>query len=142
MKGLRPLHASQEFKRDFFDNLKPFGECAHQLSLPATPDSHIHLRPRGSGQRSWTQGRAQHDQGGKQKANGGKLAFIRAVQAFTCHGVSSGSAAFQFKPTDFYVTHRFFVTFLVRPALLPYGKRGFRAAIYKIARPQPPAAAL
>ena len=31
-------------------------------------------------------GRAQHDQGGKQKANGGKLAFIRAVQAFTCHG--------------------------------------------------------
>ena len=62
------------------------GECAHQLSLPATPDSHIHLRPRGSGQRSWTQGRAQHDQGGKQKANGGKLAFIRAVQAFTCHG--------------------------------------------------------
>ena len=53
-----------------------------------------------------------------------------------------GSAAFQFKPPDFYVTHRFFVTFLVRPALLPYGKRGFRAAIYKIARPQPPAAAL
>ena len=31
-------------------------------------------------------GRAQHDQGGKQEANGGKLAFIRAVQAFTCHG--------------------------------------------------------
>ena len=29
-------------------------------------------------------GRAQHDQGGKQEANGGKLAFIRAVQAFTC----------------------------------------------------------
>ena len=36
----------------------------------------------------------------------------------------------------------FFDSFLVRPALLPYGKRGFRAAIYKIARPQPPAAAL
>ncbi|MCI5767274.1 MAG: hypothetical protein MR219_11615, partial [Clostridiales bacterium] len=23
MKGLRPLHASQELKRDFFDNLRP-----------------------------------------------------------------------------------------------------------------------
>ena len=53
-----------------------------------------------------------------------------------------GSAACQFKTSNVYVTHRFFVTFLVRPALLPYGKRGFRAAIYKIARPQPPAAAL
>ena len=29
---------------------------------------------------------AKPDQGGKQEANGGKLAFIRAVQAFTCHG--------------------------------------------------------
>ena len=53
-----------------------------------------------------------------------------------------GSAAFQFNPIDFHVTYRFFVSFLVRPALLPYGKRGFRAAICKIARPQPPAAAL
>ena len=33
-------------------------------------------------------GRAAHDQGGKQEANGGKLAFIRAVQAFTCHGAA------------------------------------------------------
>ena len=56
--------------------------------------------------------------------------------------MEGGSAAFQFYSFDFYVTNRFFVTFLVRPALLPYGKRGFRAAIYKIARPQPPAAAL
>ena len=53
-----------------------------------------------------------------------------------------GSAASHFNSTDFHVTHRFFVSFPVRPALLPYGKRGFRAAIYKIARPQPPAAAL
>ena len=29
---------------------------------------------------------AKPDQGGKQEANGGKLAFIRAVQAFSCHG--------------------------------------------------------
>ena len=39
-------------------------------------------------------------------------------------------------------TAAFFDSFHVRPALLLYGKRGFRAAIYKIARPQPPAAAL
>ena len=31
-------------------------------------------------------GLAKPDRGGKQEANGGKLAFIRAVQAFTCHG--------------------------------------------------------
>ena len=31
-------------------------------------------------------GLAKPDQGGKQEANGGKLAFLRAVQAFTCHG--------------------------------------------------------
>ena len=60
-----------------------------------------------------------------------------------CHGGRQVARATpSFHPIDFHVTHRFFVTFLVRPALLPYGKRGFRAAIYKIARPQTPAAAL
>ena len=60
-----------------------------------------------------------------------------------CHGGRQVARATpSFHPIDFHVTHRFFVTFLVRPALLPYGKRGFRAAIYKSARPQPPAAAL
>ena len=49
----------------------------------------------------------------------------------------------QFNTNSFYGHNAaFFGTFLVRPALLPYGKRGFRAAICKIARPQPPAAAL
>ena len=33
-------------------------------------------------------GLAKPDQGGKQEANGGKLAFLRAVQAFTCHGAA------------------------------------------------------
>ena len=42
-------------------------------------------RPRGSGQRSWTQGVRSTTEGGKQEANGGKLAFVRAVQAFSCH---------------------------------------------------------
>ena len=70
--------------------------------------------PRGSGQRSWTRGRAQHDQGGKQEANGGKLAFIRVVQAFSCHGCLLARPAFQFYSSSFYVTHRFFVSFLTQ----------------------------
>ena len=44
---------------------------------------------------------AKPDQGGKQEANGGKLALIRAVQAFTCHGASSSGAAFQFYSSSF-----------------------------------------
>ena len=91
---------------------KPFGESTFQLSpIAAQRFCSYSTRPRGSGQRSWTPGRAQHDQGGKQEANGGKLAFIRAVQAFTCHGAQNGSPAFQFNSIDFHVTHRFFVTF-------------------------------
>ena len=39
-------------------------------------------------------GLAKPDQGGKQEANGGKLAFIRAVQAFTCHGGGQGHFLF------------------------------------------------
>ena len=50
-------------------------------------------------------------EGGKQEANGGKLAFIRAVQAFSCHGCLLARPALQFYFSSFYVTHRFFVTF-------------------------------
>ena len=81
-------------------------------------------------------------EGEKGRSARAELAPDRAIQVFPCHGVSSANVASQFYSIDFYVTHRFFGTFLVRPALLPYGKRGFLAAIYKIARPQPPAAAL
>ena len=61
---------------------------------------------------------------------------------FPATGQISSNAAKQLNSISFHVTHRFFGTFLVRPALLPYGKRGFRAAICKIARPQPPTATL
>ena len=51
-------------------------------SIPA-PNPH----PRGSGQRSWTAGLAKPDRRGKNaEADGGKLAFIRAVQVFPCRG--------------------------------------------------------
>ena len=91
-----------------------------------------------AGRKGW---RSQTE-GEKGRSARAELAPDRAIQVFPCHGVSSANVASQFYSIDFYVTHRFFGTFLVRPALLPYGKRGFLAAIYKIARPQPPAAAL
>ena len=76
------------------------------LRLIPTPNH----RPRGTliaDQR----GRAQHDQGGKQEANGGKLAFIRAVQAFTCHG-TGGQGHSQFYSIDFYVARSLLWYFL------------------------------
>ena len=51
--------------------------CAKAPQLLNAPPWHADFNRRGL---------AKPDQGGKQEANGGKLAFIRAVQAFTCHG--------------------------------------------------------
>ena len=65
-------------------------------------------------------GLASPAQGGKQEANGGKLAFIRAVQAFTCHGgIQVARATPSFHPIDYYVTHRFFVSFLTQERNVP-----------------------
>ena len=97
-------------------------------------------RTRGSGQRSWTQGWRSQTEGESRKRteesllSSGRFRLSPATQCALCLPV-----LFQqlLRPQG-----RFFVSFLVRPALLPCGKRGFRAAIYKITRPQPPAAAL
>ena len=98
-------------------------------------------RPRGSGQRSWTPGRAQHDRRGKAGSERRKACFHPGGSGF--HLPRNARSASQFYSSSFHDHNAaFFDSFLVRPALLPYGKRGFRAAIYKIARPQPPAAAL
>ncbi len=72
-------------------------------------------------------GLAKPDQGEKQEANGGKLAFIRAVQAFTCHGgIQMARATPSFHPIDYYVTHRFFVTFFTEESnVLPRPPRPF-----------------
>ena len=59
--------------------------CSCQLPHSTTPDSCIQLCPPVA-RRCNRRRLAKPDQGGKQEANGGKLAFIRAVQAFTCHG--------------------------------------------------------
>ena len=80
---------------------KPFGDCAHQLSPIAASD--FRAQPSHPWQRTaqLDAGLAKPDRGGKQEANGGKLAFIRAVQAFTCHG--GGQGHFQFKTSSFSV---------------------------------------
>ncbi len=73
----RPPHQAH-FIRQLLPKEKPSVKRADRL-YPAP-----NYRSRGSRQRSWMPGLAKPDQGGKQEANGGKLAFIRAVQAFTC----------------------------------------------------------
>ena len=58
-------------------------------------------------------GRAQHDRRGNIQGDGWRLR--RSGHAnFPCHGRRGGSAAFQFYSLDFYVTHRFFGTFLTQ----------------------------
>ena len=74
--------------------------------------------PRGSGQRSWTQGRAQHDRRGNIQGDGWRLR--RSGHAnFSCHGAHPPSPAFQFYSSSFYVTHRFFVTFFTEESNVP-----------------------
>ena len=58
-------------------------------------------RPPWHADRRSAQGVRSTTEGGKQEADGGKLAFIRAVQAFTCH--RGGSAAFQLYSSSFSV---------------------------------------
>ena len=53
-------------------------------------------------------------EGEKGRSARAELAPDRAIQVFPCHGVSSANVAFQFYSIDFYVTHRFFGTFLTQ----------------------------
>ena len=99
------------------------------LSQSATPDSRTQPCP------------AARPKGKNEKLPGGACSYPGNL-SFSLPRGAGGQGHFQFYSSCFHVTNRFFVSFLVRPALLPYGKRGFRAAICNIARPQPPAAAL
>ena len=93
---------------------KPFGESTFQLSpIAAQRFRSYSMHPRGTPILIGA-GRAQHDQGGKQEANGGKLAFIRAVQAFTCHGGGwPGPLPVLFQQLS-RPQHRLFVSFLTQ----------------------------
>ena len=69
---------------------KPLGGCTLQLSPIA---AQVFLHPTIAPWQRTAQldaGLAKPDRRGKAEANGGKLAFIRAVQAFTCHGAMVG----------------------------------------------------
>ena len=64
--------------------------CQHQPSLVFTLNKRL---PWHADRRS-AQGVRSTTEGGKQEANGGKLAFIRAVQAFTGHGAAVQPSSF------------------------------------------------
>ena len=125
---------------------------AYRRSPAVTQDSHIstaashrdglqHVPNAPVARRCNRRGRAQHGHRGNIQGDGWRLRRSGHAE-FSLPRGAGGQGHSQFYSSSFHVTHRFFFTFLVRPALLPYGKRGFRAAICKIARPQPPAAAL
>ncbi len=123
--------------------LRLLDDRSYQLPQSANFASRTQPRPRGTliaDQRRACAARPK----GKYSRERMALAPIRARRIFPATG-HARSQLFRL-PTSFNQLSRhnaaFFDSFLVRPALLPYGKRGFRAAIYKIARPQPPAAAL
>ena len=75
-----------------------------QLSLIAAQNSRTQLCPRGIPMKS-AQGWQSQTKEEKQETNGGKLAFIRAVQAFPCHGgrwAAGGQGHSQFNSIDFH----------------------------------------
>ena len=99
---------------------KPFGEYTHQLSLSAKSDYHAQPLPRGSGQRSWTQGWRSQTEGEIFKGTDGACADP-GTQNFSCHGgeAAGGQGHSQFNSINFYVTNRFFVTFFPEESNVP-----------------------
>ena len=139
MKGLRPLHASQELKRDFFDNLRllPFGrrlllscslialDRSSPLSQSATPDSRTQPCPRGTliaDQRGACTARPK----GKYSRGRMALAPIRTREFSLPRGRAEvgGSAACQFYQLDFFVTAQpsLILSWAPRKNRTPYSK--------------------
>ena len=82
--GSGGLRASPPLTAEPLLKEKPFGECVSQQSPIVVHDFRTQSRP--VARRCNRRGLAKPDHEGKQETNGGKLAFIRVVQAFTCHG--------------------------------------------------------
>ena len=99
-------------------------------SLRSVSALNFHLR--GSRQRSWMPGLAKPDQGGKQEANGGKLAFIRAVQAFSCHGGRQCRLPVLFKQLSRHTQPSLILSWAPRKNRTPYSK--YRPAPYSSSR--------
>ena len=93
----------------FSRNLASFHNYCHPPRLFSAPNH----RTRGSGQRSWTQGLAKPDKRGKAGSERRKACFHPGGSGFhlPC-GVARATPCFH--PIDFYVTHRFFGTFLTQ----------------------------
>ena len=89
------------------------------LSQSATPDSRTQPCPRGSGQRSWTPGRAQHDRRGKMKSCLGGACSYPGNLSFSLPRGAGGQGHSQFYSSSFHVTYRFFVTFFTEESNVP-----------------------
>ena len=89
------------------------------LSQSVTPDSHTQPCPRGSGQRSWTPGRAQHDRRGKMKSCLGGACSYPGNLSFSLPRGAGGQGHSQFYSSCFHVTNRFFVSFLTQERNVP-----------------------
>ena len=97
--SVRFPHPSR-YSLDTFSRLgEGFYSCVLSSCETALPYKCTQLCPRGTPMQS-AQGWRSQTEGEKQEANGGKLAFIRAVQAFSCRGASR--AAFPFHPISFH----------------------------------------
>ena len=92
--------------------------CTCQLSQSAASASRIQLCPQGSGQRSWTQGLAKPDRRGKAGSERRKACFHPGGSGFHLP-CEMAKATPCFHPIDFYVTHRFFVTFFPEESNVP-----------------------
>ena len=96
---------------------KPFGECICQLSTPAMPDYHA---PVAADSAAGREGWRSQTEGEIFKGTDGACADP-GTQNFPCHGggAAGGQGHSQFNSINFYVTHRFFVTFFTEESNVP-----------------------
>ena len=95
---------------------KPFGECTHQLSLPATSDFCPNHAPVAADSAAGREGVHSTTMGESRKRteesllSSGRLGFLLP---------RGGQGNFQFYSIDFHVTNRFFVSFLTQERNVP-----------------------
>ena len=97
---------------------KPFGECICQLSTPALPDYQAPVAADSAAGRRACAARPK----GKYSRGRMALAPIRARRIFPATGAggaAGGQGHSQFNSINFYVTHRFFVTFFPEESNVP-----------------------
>ena len=98
---------------------KPFGECTHQLSLPATSDFCPNHAPVAADSAAGREGVHSTTMGESRKRTEESLLSsgrFRLSPATEAHN----TAVFQLKTSSFYVTHRFFVTFFTEESNVPF----------------------